>query len=103
MTSQTNPLQIIDSLYRHGYRSELIDLSLNKIVELEKANTLKHASELQAKLQAYEHQYQMPSDVFYQRFMEGTLGDAIDYFEWSVVYDLWQSVQARMQVLQPIQ
>ena len=36
MISQTSePLQILDLLYRHGYRSNLIDRSLNKIIELE--------------------------------------------------------------------
>lgn len=100
MISQTSePLQILDLLYRHGYRSNLIDRSLNKIIELERANNLKQASELQTKLQTYELQYQMPSDIFYQRFSEGSLGDDIDYFEWSVFYELWQSVQERLQVL----
>lgn len=101
MISQTfEPLQILDLLYRNGYRSNLIERSLNKIIELERANNLKQASELQAKLQAYELQYQMSSDIFYQRFSEGSLGDDIDYFEWSVFYELWQSVQERLQVLQ---
>ena len=101
MISQTSePLQILDLLYRYGYRSNLIDRSLNKIIELERANNLKQASELQTKLQTYELQYQMPSDIFYQRFSEGSLGDDIDYFEWSVFYELWQSVQERLQVLQ---
>jgi hypothetical protein len=102
MISKTSePLQILDLLYRQGYRSNLIDRSLNKIIELERANNLKQASELQTKLQAYELQYQMSSDIFYQRFSEGSLGDDIDYFEWSVFYELWQSVQERLQVLQP--
>ena len=101
MISQTSePLQILDLLYRYGYRSNLIDRSLNKIIELERANNLKQASELQTKLQTYELQYQMSSDIFYQRFSEGSLGDDIDYFEWSVFYELWQSVQERLQVLQ---
>jgi hypothetical protein len=95
------PLQILDLLYRNGYRSNLIERSLNKIIELERANNLKQASELQTKLQTYELQYQMPSDIFYQKFNEGGLGDDIDYFEWSVFYELWQSVQERLQVLQP--
>jgi hypothetical protein len=95
------PLQIIDSLYLKGYRSSLIDRALTKIIELERANTLKQASELQSKLQTYELQYQMGSEIFYQRFSEGSLGDEIDYFEWGVIYELWQSVQERLQVLQP--
>ncbi len=102
MISQAyEPLQILDLLYRNGYRSNLIERSLNKIIELERANNLKQASELQTKLQTYELQYQMPSDIFYQKFNEGGLGDDIDYFEWSVFYELWQSVQERLQVLQP--
>ena len=101
MISQVSePLQILDSLYRRGYRSSLIDLALNKIIELERNNTLKQVLEVQAKLEIYELQYQMSSDVFYQRFIEGVLGDAIDYFEWSVLYELWQSVKERMDVLQ---
>lgn len=96
------PLQILDSLYRRGYRSELIDRSLAKIIELECANTLKQAAELQTKLQEYETEYQMSSDTFYQKFNQGILGDAIDYFEWSILYDLWQSLQERLQVLEPI-
>ncbi len=95
------PLKILDSLYLKGYRSSLIDRSLTKIIELEKANTIKQASELQSKLQAYELQYQMPSEIFYQRFSAGSLGDEMDYFEWDVIYELWQSVQERLQVLQP--
>ncbi|NMF57338.1 hypothetical protein [Pseudanabaena yagii] len=102
MISQTSePLQILDLLYRQGYRSNLIERSLNKIIELERANNLKQASDLQAKLQAYELQYQIPSEIFYQRFSEGSLGDEMDYFEWGVIYELWQSVQERLQVLQP--
>ena len=95
------PLQILDSLYLNGYRNSLIDRALNKIIELEKANTLKQASELQSKLEIYELQYQMTSDVFYPKFNDGGLGDEIAYFEWSVLYELWLSTQERLQVLQP--
>jgi hypothetical protein len=95
------PLQILDSLYLNGYRNSLIDRALNKIIELEKANTLKQASELQSKLQIYELQYQMSSDVFYPKFNDGSLGDEIAYFEWSVLYELWLSTQERLKVLQP--
>ena len=74
--------------------------SRQNIIELKRANNLKQASALQTKLQAYELQYQMSSDIFYQKFSEGSLGDDMDYFEWSVFYELWQSVQERLQGLQ---
>ena len=50
------PLKVLDSLYLNGYRNSLIDRALNKIIELEKANTLKQASDLRSKLQIYELQ-----------------------------------------------
>jgi hypothetical protein len=94
-------LQILELLYQKGYHSNLIDRSVRKIIELERANNLKQAEEIRTKLQAYETQYQMPSNILYQRFCEGSLADEIDYFEWSVFYELWQSVQERLDVLQP--
>ncbi|MEA5479950.1 hypothetical protein VB774_20170 [Pseudanabaena galeata UHCC 0370] len=99
---------LINQKIAHNYFSQKIFAfaidslaeTLNKIIELERANNLKQASELQTKLQTYELQYQMPSEIFYQRFSEGSLGDEMDYLEWGVIYELWKSVQERLQVLQ---
>ncbi|MBD2233601.1 hypothetical protein [Phormidium tenue] len=95
-------LQVLNSLYQRGYHSDLIERSLAKIIELEHGQALQQASDIQAKLQVYETQYQMPSDAFYQQFNAGELGDSIDFFEWSAFYEMWQSVQARLGVLQSI-
>ncbi|MFB2924018.1 hypothetical protein [Aerosakkonema funiforme] len=45
------------------------------------------------RLKAFESQYQMSSDEFYQRFRSGELGDEIDFFEWSVFYEMWKTAQ----------
>lgn len=95
-------LQVLNALYQRGYHSDLMERSLAKIIELERSQALQQAAELQAKLQAYETQYRLPSDTFYQQFNAGELGDSIDFFEWSAFYDLWQSVQTRLSVLQSI-
>jgi len=47
--------------------------------------------ELENRLQAFEAQYQMRSDNFYQRFRAGELGDSMDFFEWSVFYEMWKA------------
>lgn len=105
MTTQNrflDQLQVLTTLYQRGYHSDLMERSLAKIIELERSHALQQASELQAKLQAYETQYQMTSEVFCQRFNTGELGDSIDFVEWSAFYDMWQSVQTRIGVLQSI-
>ena len=49
--------------------------------------------DLENRLKAFESQYQMSSDKFYQRFRSGELGDEIDLFEWSVFYEMWNTAQ----------
>jgi hypothetical protein len=102
-TQLSEKLEVINSLYQKGYYSELIERSLSKIIELERSQAIKQASELQEKLQKYEAKYQRTSDDFYQQFMAGELGDSIDFTEWSIFYDMWQSVQSRLSVLQPLE
>ncbi|WP_017721864.1 hypothetical protein [Kamptonema formosum] len=48
---------------------------------------------LEKRLQTFEAQYQMSSEEFYQRFRAGELGDAMDFFEWNVFYEMWKSAQ----------
>ncbi|HEY9851776.1 MAG TPA: hypothetical protein V6D28_20050 [Leptolyngbyaceae cyanobacterium] len=44
--------------------------------------------DLENRLKIFENQYNMSSDDFYQRFRAGELGDGIDFFEWSVFYEM---------------
>ncbi len=92
-------LRHFENLYRRGYQSDVVDRSLDKIVALERAAAQRELAELQERLQAFEAQYQMPSAEFYRRFRAGELGDAMDFVEWSVFYEMWESVRERLQVL----
>lgn len=53
-------------------------------------------SDLEKHLKIYETQYQMSFDDFYQKFRTGELGDDIDFFEWSVFYEMWLSAQQEL-------
>ena len=50
--------------------------------------------------QAFEAEYQMPSEDFYRRFHKGGLGDGADFFEWSAFYDMYQLVRERLEDLE---
>lgn len=92
-------LRRLEDLYRRGYRSDVVDRSLDKIIAMEKASAQCELADLQERLQAFEAQYQMPSDEFYRRFRAGELGDAIDFVEWSSFYEMWASVRERLEAL----
>ena len=37
----------------------------------------------------FEQQHNMPSDLFYDRFMRGEMGDAIPIMKWAGRYELY--------------
>lgn len=53
--------------------------------------------DLENRLKTFESQYQMSSENFYQRFRSGELGDAMDFFEWSVFYEMWLNAQKQLE------
>ena len=93
-------LQYLETLYHQGYRSDVIDRSLDKIIALECAAAQRELADLQERLRAFETCYQMPSEEFYRRFHAGELGDAMDVVEWSTFYKMWESVRARLERLE---
>lgn len=54
--------------------------------------------DLENQLKFYETQYQMSSNDFYQKFRTGELGDDIDFFEWSVFYEMWLSARQELKL-----
>ena len=93
-------LKILEALYNRGEVSEVLELSLSKIIAHEIAITKQQAAELQTDLQQFETQYEMSSAEFYQKFRAGELGDNIDFVEWSSFYQMSCSVRERLQILQ---
>ena len=93
-------LQYLETLYRQGYRSDVIDRALDKLIALERAAAQRDLADLQERLQAFETRYQMPSEAFYRCFRAGELGDAMDVVEWSIFYEMWESVRARLERLE---
>ena len=95
-----NRLQHLEVLYRRGYRSDLVDRSLDKIIALEKATAHRELTELQHRLQEFEVRYHLSSDEFYGQFQLGELGDSVDYMEWGVFFEMWRSVKERLDTLE---
>jgi hypothetical protein len=99
-TSTLDKLHQLESLYRQGYQSAVVDRTLEKIIALENAQTRQELNAMEVRLEAFEREYQMSSAEFHQRFHAGELGDAADFFEWSAFYDMAQSLRQRLQMLE---
>ena len=48
----------------------------------------------------FEDRYGLESATFYRRFEAGEMGDAMDYFEWAGLYELYQKAQGKIRRLE---
>jgi hypothetical protein len=92
-------LRSLEQLYRQGFQSEVIDRAIDKSLTAEAARALAERRDLEARLSAYEGQFNMSSEEFYRGFRAGKLGDGMDFVEWSVFYEMYQAILQRLKVL----
>lgn len=92
-------IQSLERLYRRGYRSKTVDLTIDKLVALERDYARRELMRIEQHLRAFEAQYHLSSEEFYRKFQAGALGDSADMFEWSAFYQMWQSVQEQLTTL----
>ena len=97
-----NRLHSLETLYRKGYQSDMLDQSLEKIVSLELNDAQRECADLETRLQGFEAQYHLSSQEFYRKFQASDLEDSADVVEWSVFYEMWLSVKERLEVFQTI-
>ena len=89
------------SFNRNTHRSNTVDSTIDKLVEMEQSRLEQEVASLKEKLRIFEEKYQLPSVDFYGRFQAGEMGDEADWFEWSALYRMWQSAVEQLESLSP--
>lgn len=92
-TSTLEKMHRIETIYRQGFQSELIDRTVDKLIDLEQSRAKRELEEIQRHLQAFEQKYRLSSEEFYARYEAGKLEDSADFMEWSSFYDMFASTQ----------
>ncbi|WP_017652695.1 hypothetical protein [Fortiea contorta] len=102
MTTQEkilNQLQVLETLSKQGAYSDKFVLALRNIL-IEEINSIEQQiQEIEIDLQTFEQEYHLSSEQFYQQFKGGKLGDEINFVEWSAFYQMWCSLQERLNIL----
>ena len=93
-------IQSIAQLYQTGYRSNVVDRTIKKLVSIEHAHLETELSDLSARLLDFENQYNLSSEEFYRRFQTGKMGDDADMFEWSAFYQMRLSTEKQLDASQ---
>lgn len=93
-------LDMLTKLVDLGGEDSVLAQTIGKLLEYAKDKHQRDVEEISAKLHALEEQYQMPSDVFYQKFHRGELGDEEEFFRWDALVEMRQRLQQRLSMLQ---
>jgi hypothetical protein len=89
-------LQRLLDLYRDGYESAVVDQTVGKLISLEARQCHAELQRLAVRLAEYEKRHGISSAEFYRRFRAGTMGDDMDFVEWSVFWDMHQATQKHL-------
>jgi hypothetical protein len=93
-------LKKLQNLYHYEGNNDILNLTLDKLIEYEIKNSQENLGELKEELEIYESKYRLSSEDFYRRFQKGEFGDKLDLVEWSIFYKMWLYAQERLQILE---
>jgi hypothetical protein len=79
---------------------QLADQALTKVIQAETDRLKQEQQRLQIELTKFEGTYQMTSEACQQKFNEGKLGDAVDFFEWTSLYSIYQRNEQTLRLLE---
>ena len=77
-----------------------LELVVGKLLDVALRRYRQRLEHYEDELRQFEQRYGLDSDVFYQRFEAGELGDATDYFEWASLYELRQDLLLKVERLE---
>jgi len=90
-------LQLLQTLVAgEGMGDEVTEVTISKLLSYEIEKVRKRQSQIREKLTAFEEQYNLKTEEFSRKFQDGTMGDAIDFFEWSALAEMYQELSQRL-------
>ena len=77
----------------------LVGQTLDKIIQSELNQIIQTQESLRQELAEFERCYGISSEDCFKQFEAGKLGDDADYFEWTGLYEIYQSNEETLQRL----
>ncbi len=85
-TKTMNKLEALKEAYADEPELERV---LGKLLDAALSQHRLRLERFERDLMKFEQRYGMKSSEFYNRFKSGDLGDAMDFFEWLGIYELY--------------
>ena len=88
----------IETLRQIGAEA-LVDRTLDRVIQSECYQLTRAQARLRGELAGFEKRYHISSEECWNRFEKGELGDNVDYFEWTGLYEIYLSNETTLQRL----
>ena len=78
----------------------VVELAIEKLLKREASRMDELKQRLLVQKAEFEKKYGISSDEFNRRYEKGTMGDEMDYVEWSATVDMLSGIDKRLSLLQ---
>ena len=90
-------LQLLQALVQgEAVGDDVTEATISKLLSYQLEKLRERQRQIREKLTAFEERYNLKTDEFSRRFREGRMGDAMDFFEWSALADIYQDLSQRL-------
>jgi hypothetical protein len=81
---------------------EVTDVTLSKLLNYELDKLKKHQNHIRGRLTTFEEAYRLKTADFVRQFREGAMGDAVDFFEWAALADIYHELSQRLAAVEQV-
>jgi hypothetical protein len=75
---------------------EVTDVTLSKLLNYELDKLRERQNHIRGRLTTFEEAYRLKTEDFVRQFREGAIGDAVDFFEWAALADMYHEISQRL-------
>ncbi|MBV7329318.1 hypothetical protein KFU94_13920 [Chloroflexi bacterium TSY] len=92
-------LRTLETLYEQGYHDDVVDLTIYKLLEHQVQKDEAQLADLADDLAEFEQRFGLSSAAFYERYQSGQMEDDDDFFEWQILYKMYQRLNNAVDLL----
>ena len=81
---------------------EVTDVTLSKLLNYEIDKLRERQNHIRGRLTTFEEAYRLKTEDFARQFREGAMGDAVDFFEWAALADMYHEISQRLAAVEQV-
>ena len=81
---------------------EVTDVTLSKLLNYEIDKLRERQNHIRGRLTTFEEAYRLKTEDIVRQFREGAMGDAVDFFEWAALADMYHEITQRLAAVEQV-